>query len=137
VTHEIQRGGEELEGLLNSGGNGRELLDFWGRTAGGGARQRSDSLVNASARSGLAAARASRSAQAGRGVGRRPRAGARGAWLGLALYGDARSRPWRRRCPGRRGLWPMAGWAPPGQAAGPTRAGRSGSGLRARPVPVG
>jgi hypothetical protein len=49
VTHEIKRGeGEELEGLLTSGGNGRELPNFWGRTTDGGARQRPESLVNAS-----------------------------------------------------------------------------------------
>jgi hypothetical protein len=31
-------------------------------------------------------------------------------------------------------LWPVAGWAPPGQVAGPERVG---SGPRARPNPVG
>jgi hypothetical protein len=134
VTHEIQRGeGEELEGLLTSGGNGRELPDFWGRTTGGGARLRPDSLVNASGAvwsgggGGLRAARGQGGAQ-GDDLGQ----GRAAPGSASPFYGDARSRPRRRRCPGRRGLWPRAGWAPPGQAAGPERVGPSGSARSSR-----
>jgi hypothetical protein len=98
----------------NEGGGGE--LD----TGGGALRRRCRA---AAARVREAAGARARGAHVGfKGRGQRWPGHARQG-LGGALAGH-----------GGLGLWPVAGWAPPGQTAGPERVG---SGPRARPNPVG
>jgi hypothetical protein len=117
VRRKIARGDRGgLDGTLTSGGERRERPVFGG--------QRRPELGPASGAAGAAGAPGG---GAGNGAGRRPRA--QGRRRGAAFIGA------RGRSPGGGGGHGLpARWAPPGRRGW---AGRTGSGLRARPVRIG